>query len=311
MKLFELTHNINKILVEGGSAIPGMSPINQENVEATLSDLYSKILPALKITQADVASLGSTGKKKAGESSGDIDIAVSIPAIAHAHGIQPDDEDAIYDIIYKAALAVEPQSKLFRGLSVIAMAWPIANINGMQENERVQVDLMPSQSTKWAAWSFYSPSQEDNSAYKGIYRNQLLFSVAKFMNWEVTTRALDKEGIEVDAEWKRDILDLGKGLFRATQSRQGKKGLVKGVKTIDRQLSSLDPDEVVQMMFGPNVKANNILTWEQAFNAVNDPNFINKQNKDKILKMTANGIKNALIGKGIELPLPPELEAAL
>jgi len=170
---------------------------------------------------------------------------------------------------------------------------------------------MPSKSTEWAAWAFYSPSQEDNSTYKGIYRNQLLFAVAKFMNWEVTTRALDKEGVEVDAEWKRDILDLGKGLFRATQSRQGKKGLVKGVKTIDRQLSSLDPDEVVQMMFGPKVQANNILTWEQAFAAVNDPNFINIKNKDKILKMTASGIQNALRGKGTILPLPPELKAEL
>jgi len=128
MKLFELTQNIKPMLTEGGSAIPGMSPINQENVAATVDEIYKKLLPALKIKQDDTAMLGSTGKKKPGESSGDMDIAVSIPAIAHAHGIDPSDEDAIYDIIYKAALAVEPQSKLFKGLSVIAMAWPITNV---------------------------------------------------------------------------------------------------------------------------------------------------------------------------------------
>ena len=72
---------IIRLLNEGGNAVEGVSRINQENVAKTLKSFYSKVLPVLRITKNDTAVLGSTGKKLPGGSSGDIDIAVSRPAL--------------------------------------------------------------------------------------------------------------------------------------------------------------------------------------------------------------------------------------
>jgi predicted nucleotidyltransferase len=52
------------------------SRINQENTYATFEDVYNKVLPELKIKKEYTAILGSAGKKKAGGSSGDIDLAI-------------------------------------------------------------------------------------------------------------------------------------------------------------------------------------------------------------------------------------------
>lgn len=66
---------------EGGhakSACPDdkKARINQENVEATLQDIYKRLLPRLGLTKDDVQSVGSTGKKLPGGTSGDIDLAM-------------------------------------------------------------------------------------------------------------------------------------------------------------------------------------------------------------------------------------------
>ena len=70
-----------KVVSEGGhakSACPEdkKARINQENVEATLQDIYKRLLPRLGLTKDDVQSVGSTGKKLPGGTSGDIDLAM-------------------------------------------------------------------------------------------------------------------------------------------------------------------------------------------------------------------------------------------
>ena len=63
---------------EGGGAVGDVVRINQENVEATLKAISTKIIKPLKITNKDIGVLGSTGKRKPGGSSGDIDIAIDL-----------------------------------------------------------------------------------------------------------------------------------------------------------------------------------------------------------------------------------------
>lgn len=68
-------------ILEGGhtkSDIPEelKARINQENVEATLDDIYKRLLPELGLSREDVEPVGSTGKKLPGGTSGDIDLAM-------------------------------------------------------------------------------------------------------------------------------------------------------------------------------------------------------------------------------------------
>lgn len=57
--------------------------INQENVAATLKYIYDEILPAIQIDRKWVQPLGSTGKKLAGGSSGDIDLGIDATKISY------------------------------------------------------------------------------------------------------------------------------------------------------------------------------------------------------------------------------------
>lgn len=70
-----------EVMMEGGHAksdIPEelKDRINQENVEATMDDIYTRLLPELGLTKDDVKPVGSTGKKLPGGTSGDIDLAM-------------------------------------------------------------------------------------------------------------------------------------------------------------------------------------------------------------------------------------------
>lgn len=296
MRLFEIAMPIK----EGGNAIKSSTRINQDNVAATLADIERQLLPKLNIKKSDTASLGSTGKKAPGDSSGDVDLAISVQALTQNNNIETPKE--LYDFVVSVANSMSHEIKDMRGMGLVSLAWPISNIDGLQDDEFVQLDLMTVDSIDWAKWAYYAPGWQE-SPYKGLYRNEILHAIARFMNYEVVSRAADASGQEVDAEWKRDFFDLGKGLLTGQQSRIGKKGIVKTTKTINKTVKSLDPKEVTTMLFGPNASPESILTWEQAFSAIMADDFIHKKHLDKILKMTKDGI----LKKGY--PVPPELDA--
>jgi len=68
-------------LNEGGNVVTNVTRINQENVEATLKEIYKKAVPALGISKKNTGLLGSTGKKNLGSSSGDIDLSVDLSPV--------------------------------------------------------------------------------------------------------------------------------------------------------------------------------------------------------------------------------------
>ena len=80
------TTNKNTVVLEGGhmpfknddGEMLEVSPINQENVAATLDDIYDRFISGFLhlYPGKDTATLGSTGKRLNGEQSSDIDIAL-------------------------------------------------------------------------------------------------------------------------------------------------------------------------------------------------------------------------------------------
>lgn len=296
MRLFELEQ---KLVQEGGNAVPGVGRINQENVDATLKTIYNKLLPKLKVDVAHTASLGSTGKKAPGDSSGDIDMAISIQDLVQNNGLETPKE--IYDFVKSVADSTGYPVRDMRGMGLISLAWPIVNVDGKQPDAKVQLDLMTVDSIDWARWAYYSPGFKD-SPYKGLYRNELMVAVAKYMDYEDLETAMDKDGTEVPATWRRKFFDLGKGLMQGTQTRMGKNGITKVHKTIDKSIVSQDPEAVAKIMFGPDARTSDLLTFEQTFSAIMKPNFPYAENRQAILKMAKDGILN----KGY--PVPPELD---
>jgi hypothetical protein len=154
-------------LLEGGAAIKSSSRINQNNVEQTINNIFSDLLPKLNITDKDVKVLGSTGKKDPSKngtpdgSSGDIDLAISIQAVVKSNGI---DATSCFDFIVNAVKGYT-EVKPMKSKNVISIAFPITNTDGNQEGKFVQLDLMPVDNLKYAEWAYYSPSYTE-SQYK-------------------------------------------------------------------------------------------------------------------------------------------------
>jgi hypothetical protein len=284
---------------EGGNAIKSSSRINQENVASTLKSIQEKLLPRFKLKPSDTAMLGSTGKKLPGGSSGDIDLALSIQALIENNNLETTKD--IFDFIVKESATLTHEIKDMRQMGLVSIAWPISNDDGKQDGLFVQLDLMVVDSIDWATWAYYSPAEWE-SPWKGLYRNELLYAIAKFMDYKVLKTAMNKEGVTVDAEWERNFFDLGKGLLKGTQSAMGKTGITKTVKTIDKVILNNNPDDTVKMMFGPNFTSHTNLTWEDTFKNIMSPDFIYKNKLKEILKMAKDGI----ISKGY--PVPEELD---
>lgn len=282
-----------QFLIEGGQAIPGTSRINQLNVDSTLSDIYDRFLPVINIDKSKTVLLGSTGKKNPEANggyhgtSGDIDLAV------------PSDIDT--DTILKAGKDLGYNVRNMSGINVVSIAWPIVNTDGKQEDQFVQLDIMPVNSLEWAEWAYFSPSYKE-SQYKGLFRNEIMYAVAKYAELNIIDQTDD--GLAV--AWERLFFDLNKGLMKGTQSRVGSKGsLLKNAKTTSKEVVSNNPDEIAKILFGDSFSSKDLMTWEDTLKAVTSPKFKYKDKLKDILVMTSKGIK----GKGQDLP--PELEKYL
>jgi hypothetical protein len=265
-----------ELLLEGGKALKHTSGIKQKHVKALLAELLPKIAKELSLDPSRVLPIGSAGRKLNPEAkSGDIDIAV-----------QTDDIEAVKRAI--ETLGSAGQHRQMPGISVYSFA-------AKHPEGLVQVDLMPVASIKLAAWAFYSAESDMLAGLKGSHRNELLFSLAKHVAMEY----MSVDGI-VDAQRTRYQLSLNKGLFKVKQSKVGKKGIaVKNYTTIERTLLSIEPDEICELLFGYKVPASQVLSFADAWRALNDSRFTLK--KKEIIDSAIEGLERK------ELALPAQL----
>ena len=268
----------------GGNAVKDITRIDQENVESTMDDIYKRLLPKLGLTKADTRLLGSTGKKKPGGSSGDIDLAIDLTKLAEKFGTT--DVKKIMDEVAKVSSTVSPSVNNMRGLDIVSLAFPIVNTDGKQPDSFVQLDLMGADNLEWAEWMYYSPA-EIESEWKGLYRNSLLSAVSHHAG-----RTGD------DVEWSRKLLHFGTGLHNVSFSKQGKKGMLKKGKEVSRQFLSKEPQQVIDQLLGPKFKAGDINTFEDIWAAVNSNKFLWKKNLKKIVQKSIKDIEN----KGYPVP---------
>lgn len=290
---------MKSMLIEGGNAVKGASPINQENVAATLTHLYKTILPAIGITKNDLKLLGSTGKKRPGESSGDIDMAVDAGRIIYALNVK--DAKDLWAAVGKALKGKVKQLVTNPGTGVISFTFPISNTNGKQKGQVVQTDLMVVDDIHLAGFTFWSPSSEE-SKYKGVQRNIMLSAVATHMDYKILKKGYDEQGKEIPVTFERNFIDMKRGLKRGLQTRIGKTGklFASGRKqTVASKVVSDQPDEIVKMMFGPKFGPSDVTSLESILRVLDDPACIQHKNKKEIMKSAAETFK---LIRGMVLP---------
>ena len=160
MKLFEIYNKkFSKQTVSEGGAMPGVGAIHISEIEPTLS----KLEKSLGINLKDF-TLGSVGKRKF---SGDIDVAINL---------KPEDLSAFAEKLSKDPNVLDVQKS-----SVFMTKVKIENFDKEKSDGRprtgfVQIDFMPGD-PGWMKTYYHSPTEEE-SKYKGVFRNLLLASIA-------------------------------------------------------------------------------------------------------------------------------------
>ena len=194
---------MRSLKLEGGNAVTA-SKINQENVADTLKSINKVLLPKLNLKPNQVRSLGSTGKKNPGEQSGDIDLAIDTKAIVANNKWNVKDKKDVVELIEKIVKRVSKDVNASPGFGIVSLAFPIANTDGKQKGESVQLDLMLTDNLDYTSFAFHSPRSSE-SKYKGYYRNFLLSAISK-----VNMKVLKKDADGKPLKWERLIFDLNK-----------------------------------------------------------------------------------------------------
>ena len=292
-----------EFIKEGGGAVGDVDRINQENVEATLKAISTKIIKPLKITNKDIGVLGSTGKRKPGGSSGDIDIAIDANKVLRANAIQVADE--LFDFIAGKSKKVSNTVVSNKGTGVISLQFPISNTDGKQKNKKVQLDLMIVDNLDLAKFNFWSP-HEEQSKWKGIYRNIILSSMASVMDFEVLEKGYDENDVEVPTLFRRNFIDLKRGLMRGLQTRIGKSGklFAKGRKqTLETKVLENQPEGIIKAILGPAFTVRDAESFESLFKILDHPKYLYRSKKKEIIKTFI-----AVISKSKGLVVPDEME---
>jgi len=295
--------SFKQYIKEGGKAVKNVDRINQENVKDTLKSISTGIIKVLKITDKDTGILGSTGKKRPGGSSGDIDIAIDANKVLRANGIQLADQ--LFDFISNKVSKISKTTVSNKGTGVISLEWPITNTDGKQKNKKVQLDLMIVDNLNLAKFNFWSP-HEEQSKWKGIYRNILLASMASAMNFEILEKGYDENNVEVPTLFRRNFIDLKRGLIRGLQTRIGKSGklFAKGRKqTVETKVLENQPEGIIKAILGPAFTVKDAESFESLFKILDHPKFLYKNKKKNIIKSFIE-----VISKSKGLVVPDEME---
>ncbi len=289
-----------QFLIEGGKA---MAKFNVERAnKSDIEKVVKLVSNALDIDEQIIQDslLGSTESTLSGAKtdSGDIDIAMS------TEQIHPDNAD-------KKMLALcDGRGSMNKGSKIGSYA---VDVGG----KKIQVDLMFVNSKDWAKFIFYS-AHGRGSNYPGAVRNILLMTAVKHTN-ELGKDLVIKDKDQVIARASRSLkLDVGmERLFKIANKNKKtgawSTGLTKvSPKDVQARAEELTgkklkfshdpeiidtPDEVAKFIFGPSVKAKDIMTAEQVIEQIKKL----KNGKD-ILKDAAEQLEES------KLPVPKEMK---
>jgi hypothetical protein len=252
VKLFE------QFIIESGNAVENAQPIAQSDVIPTAEWVSKNVLPEIGLNGLgdDAAIIGSAGKKKPDQTSGDVDIAVSADKIAAHLGSSLQN---VLDALYVKLKSMGYMPDMRRGFQQVSIGVPIA---GDSKKGIAQIDLMLSSNLEWSKFMYHAPDfRIDESRYKGAHRNLLLMA-AMGNCFKKIIKTTDKgETVEYEAY----VIQLNQGVVQVRKTFQGVKGLKKQadkLKEYDKFITNI-PQEVADLLFNGNHKPSDLDTYEK------------------------------------------------
>jgi hypothetical protein len=285
---------VESLINEGGKAVENCVPMTQPQCKEVFNDVVKKLFPKLGLEHKDTeyAPLGSFGKKAKEQTSGDIDIAVSIETIANFLMVPLEEvENAIIQVCENEKI----EYKYSKGLHVISLGWPIPGTDN-----KGQVDLMPSNNMEFSTWIYHSPDfTKAESKYKGLYRNEFMRVICH----NADRKILSKNEKDEVMEYERYALNYSDGISKAIKSYIGKKGRLKNPTTIkdSKKIITNTPQDIIDFIFGKGHKAKDIMTFEKAYEIFMSKEFPWKDKREVIIEEYLKELKQR------QAPIPEEI----
>jgi hypothetical protein len=290
VKLFE------QFIKESGNAINDAQPINQEDVIPTAEWVAANVFPEIGLGGLgdDAAIIGSAGKKKADQTSGDIDIAVSADKIAGYLGSSV--ENVIYALNDKLK-SMGYATDMRKGFNQVSIGAPIA---GDSSKGTAQIDLMLSSNLEWSKFMYHAPDfRIDESRYKGAHRNLLLMAAMSNSFRKILKTTEKGETVEYEAY----VIRLNQGVVQVRKTFQGKKGLKKTddlLREYDKFITNT-PQEVVNLLFNGNHTPSDLDTYEKVKSLLDSADFKYPEVLSAIFADFKGKVEDA------KLPLPSDI----
>ena len=269
------------LILEGGAAVNGRR-ILQSEVPLIL-DKVEEILSGIGLVRGeDWDIVGSAGKKKSEDTSGDIDICIKKDRMKEVLGSGDGKDDVFNDLgKYLEGLGYD-RYVVQSGFNQVSFGMPI---NDMEDI--IQVDLILTRSLEWSRFTQSSPDYtKDESKYKAHVRNVLMMCIVKYCFKRTTKRVtLDDDSI-VDGEAEMYVIRLTDGLYKTRKNWLGKRDPIKKKPDLMHEYDELitdTPQGLIDLLFEDGVTVDDFLSFETLFNAFMSDKFKFPENRERIL----------------------------
>ena len=287
---------MTKLILEGGAAVNGRRILQSE--VPSIIDKADEILSGLGLVRGeDWDMVGSAGKKKAEDTSGDIDICIKKDRMKEVLGSGDGRMDVYNDLAkYLEGMGYD-RYVVQPGFSQVSFGMPINDADDV-----VQIDFMLVRSLEWSKFTQASPDYtKDESKYKGHVRNVLMMCIVKYCFKRTTKRVTLDDDSVVDGETENFVIRLTDGLYKTRKNWFGKKGdsMVKTANLMHEydELITDTPQGLIDLLFNDGTM-DDFLSFETLYDAFISDRFKFPENRERILV----GYVMSLDGQGIDIP---------
>jgi hypothetical protein len=284
------------LILEGGAAVNGRR-ILQSEVPSIL-DKVDEILSGIGLVRGeDWDIIGSAGKKKEGDTSGDIDICIKKDRMKEVLG-SGDGKNDVYNDLDKYLEELGYDRRVVQtGFSQVSFGIPIND-----SDDIIQVDFILVRNLEWSKFTQSSPDYtKDESKYAGHVRNVLMMCIVKYCFKRTTKRVTLDDDSVVDGEVERYVIRLTDGLYKTRKHWFGK-NFDRIIKT-DTLMHEYDelvtdtPQGFIDLLF-ENGTVEDFISFETLYDAFMSDRFRFPENRERILV----GYVMSLDGQGIDIP---------
>lgn len=268
-----------ELILEGGAAVNGRR-ILQSEVPAII-DKVDEILSGLGLVKGeDWDMVGSAGKKKAEDTSGDIDVCIKRDRMKEVLGSGDGKNDVFNDLgKYLMELGYDKQHVSF---DQVSCGIPINDADDI-----IQVDFILTRSLEWSRFTQSSPDYtKDESKYKAHVRNVLMMCIVKYCFKRTTKKVTLDDDTIVDGEAEVYVVRLTDGLYKTRKNWLGKRDPILKHAQLMREYDELitdTPQDFINLIFEDGVTVDDFLSFETLFDAFMSDKFKFPENRERIL----------------------------